>query len=171
MRRTATFPLVLAFAWIAAPVASAQSPSTDPGAGSPPGAIYQIPLDDGRGDAAPTHVPQPDANGGGGGGSATGATAGGSAPSPIRSTDNGFGSSSQVPGATSTQQSGATGATGATGAGGAKEQDVQAGGVVPQTRTAAAAAGTPSVTRSAVLVALAALVAAGIGLATRRARA
>jgi hypothetical protein len=57
--------------------------ANDPQAGSPAGTIYQIPLDTARRDAAPR----------GRHGSGAGAD-----PSPIRSADNGFGSSAQVPG-------------------------------------------------------------------------
>jgi hypothetical protein len=66
--------------------ARAQDPAgaNDPSAGSPAGTVYQIPLDTARHDAAPR-------SNGGGGGAGSG--------SPLRS-ENGFGSSSQVPGAT-----------------------------------------------------------------------
>lgn len=99
---------------------------TDPGANSPAGVIYQIPLDSGRRDAAPV-LPVGSRPGGGGGasgsgGASVGATGTGSGasgagasgaksasaatpsgggtpsnPSSIHS-ENGFGSSSQVPG-------------------------------------------------------------------------
>ena len=58
---------------------------TDPSAGSPAGVIYQIPLDNARRDAAPVlHV---------------GSQGGSGDPSSIHS-ENGFGSSSHVPGVT-----------------------------------------------------------------------
>jgi hypothetical protein len=60
----------------------------DPDPGSPPGTVYELPVDDGRRDAAP-----PNAKGGGGGGG----TGGGAPASSFRS-ENNFGTSSVVPG-------------------------------------------------------------------------
>src|SRR3954449_4294863 len=53
-RGTAALALVLALG-LAPPAARAQDPEvhTDPDAGSPAGSVYQIPLERGRGDAAP----------------------------------------------------------------------------------------------------------------------
>ena len=66
--------------------ANAQPPASDPDADSPSGTIYQLPLDTARQDAVPPTSGQPPASGGG--------TPSGSA---IRS-ENGFSSSSTVPG-------------------------------------------------------------------------
>jgi hypothetical protein len=95
--------------------AGAGAQSNDPEAGSPSGTIYEIPLDDARKDAAPRH-----------GGSHGGTASGGSA-SPIHS-DNGFGSSSTVPGTSGTttastqsaqsQSSGGAGGSGGSGGSG-----------------------------------------------------
>jgi hypothetical protein len=122
-------------------LASAQSPSSDPESGSPPGVIYELPVESGREDAAPRRGSGDEGRsqrrggsgsggvgpGGGGGvsgsaGSADGGQGGGgsggdssrdgaedsrggdegdddesSDGSPLRS-ENGFGSSSEVPG-------------------------------------------------------------------------
>lgn len=64
---------------------------TDPKAASPAGVIYQIPLNSARRNAAPV-LPGGSHGGGPGGGSGSGAN-----PSSIHS-ENGFGSSSNVPG-------------------------------------------------------------------------
>jgi hypothetical protein len=64
---------------------------TDPRASSPAGVIYRIPLDNGRRDAAPV-LPVGNHPGGPGPG-----VSGSSSPSSIHS-ENGFGSSSRVPG-------------------------------------------------------------------------
>lgn len=82
--------------------AAAQNPSVDPDAGSPSGTIYQLPLDGARGDAAPKRapkkkVPAPVQTDDGG--------AKRPAPSAIRS-ENGFGSSTNVPGTATDQSSG-----------------------------------------------------------------
>lgn len=82
---------------LSAPIsgASAQTPSSDPAADTPAGTIYKLPLDDARSDAAPRRP----ASGGSlnkGSGSGSGDTTS-SARSPLRS-ENGFGSSSIVPG-------------------------------------------------------------------------
>ena len=87
---------------------------TDPQAGSPAGVIYQIPLDTGRRDAAPVlHVGSHGSGPGGGSGTGAGNTGasgnstataeappGGGTPSDPSSihSENGFGSSSAVPG-------------------------------------------------------------------------
>ncbi len=73
-----------------ATTAAARADTHDPNAGSPAGTVYEIPLDAARGDAAPgqrgNRRPPAGAD-----------RPSGDDPSPIRS-ENGFGSSSQVPG-------------------------------------------------------------------------
>jgi hypothetical protein len=71
---------------------------TDPQAGSPAGVIYQIPLDSARNSAAPVlSVGSHDGVHGVTGGVGGGVTGGSGDPSSIHS-ENGFGSSSKVPG-------------------------------------------------------------------------
>jgi hypothetical protein len=73
-----------------AAAAGGNAVQTDPSANSPAGVIYQIPLDNARRDAAP--VLPVGSHGGPGSG-----VSGSSEPSSIHS-ENGFGSSSKVPG-------------------------------------------------------------------------
>ena len=144
----------------AAPTAVAQAPD-DPEAGSPSGTIYEIPLDDGRADAAP-------------GSRAGAADPDGGDRSPLRS-ENNFGSSSVVPGAgggtgvagqdDSTPGKGPAGGRPQTGRGAAPtEADAKAGAAL---RPASASA--PSLSRAVLLVALSVVLAAGLGLAAHRA--
>ncbi len=84
------FALVSAFQTVAAEGHTAVQ--TDPRANSPAGVIYQIPLDNARRDAAPV-LP----GGSHGGPRSPGGSGGSGGPSSIHS-ENGFGSSSHVPG-------------------------------------------------------------------------
>src|SRR3954447_16212925 len=98
-RGTAALALVLALGLTPA-AARAQDPEvhTDPDAGSPAGSVYQIPLEQGRNDAAPPGgVADGGANGGGG---ATGADGGANGGGGATGADGGAGAG------------GATGATG-----------------------------------------------------------
>jgi len=70
---------------------------TDPNANSPAGVIYQIPLNSARRSAAPVLPAGSHGGGPGGGGGGAGSAAGSKDPSSIHS-ENGFGSSSSVPG-------------------------------------------------------------------------
>ena len=173
MRPFANVLVLLAFASAAtAPGALAQDPEvhTDPDFGSPAGALYEIPLERGRGDAAP--LP-------GGGGTGAAAAPQGAAPaSPIRS-ENGFGSSSTVPGAPSGDT--ADGDAPSDGGGGRRSDGGQStdggddrgggrpsasGGGTPAVQ-AAAATGSVSVSRSLLLLGLGAAVALMLALAAR----
>jgi hypothetical protein len=161
---------VLALAALPA-AAQAQDPgANDPEAGSPSGAIYEIPLDTARGDAAPR-------SGDGGADPAAGSD------SPLRS-ENGFGSSSEVPGAGVTAT---TDGTSGSGSGRSDRQDTnrsdapagrQSGeGGAPEAAGEAliATGGTvgpgeqPSSLRAYLLLALGVLVAVAVGTAARRA--
>ena len=152
----------------------------DPAAGSPSGVIYEIPLDNARLDAAPRRR---GGNGGGSGGDGSGdgqGTAGsesqGGTVSPIRS-ENGFGSSSTVPGAAGiaakkaasgndARASGTGGdGTGAQGSGGSSGNT--AAGSAEGIRDAGSASITPSRSRAYVLLLLALVLAAGLGIAGR----
>jgi hypothetical protein len=79
--------------------ARAQS-SSDPEATSPSGTIYEIPLDQARQQAAPRRSPS------GGGGSGSGAQ--GSQDSSTYRSENNFGSSNEVPGASGDSRSGSS---------------------------------------------------------------
>jgi hypothetical protein len=156
---------------VAPSLARAQAPrANDPDAGSPSGVIYAIPLDAARSDAAPRQ-----------GGSTRGL-------SPIHS-ENGFGSSSQVPGV----EAAATAAAGSGGGpasespaqrnagdgavAGSRARGVPAVGGENAGRTAEAPAerlsqstghGSPSSIRAFLLLALGVVVPAGLGVAARR---
>jgi hypothetical protein len=76
-----------------APAATAQT-TGDPAAGSPPRAVYQIPLERGRSDAAPRKRSKETAPSAGKGNDGSGGSSSGS----VYRSENGFGSSSHVPG-------------------------------------------------------------------------
>jgi hypothetical protein len=146
--------------------ASAPAQSGDPAQGSPSGVIYEIPLDNARRDAAPTP------GGGRSGGGQRTATI-----SPIRS-ENGFGSSSTVPGAAARKASASasggkskSGKSGGQSSGGAGGQG-SGGTAAPAISTESiggrgSASITPSRSRAYLLLALALAVAAGLGIAGR----
>jgi hypothetical protein len=163
-----------ALALFAAPVARAQDPvSPDPTRGSPSGTIYEIPVDSGRHDAAPrskgSHGEQST------GSTTTPASGGGaSAPeaqgdSPIHS-DNGFGTSSVVPGATSpststsasqaqggrkqSRRSGASKRRAAKRKRAATKRDVSESQIPAGRKVTASAGSSPSLPRSYLLLAL-----------------
>jgi hypothetical protein len=150
------------FALLPASPAFAQDPG-DPSAGSPPGVVYQLPLDRGRGDAAPTRKGGQNGSGGGSGnqsgsGSGSGSSSSGESdgadPSFYRS-ENNFGSSSRVPGV----------GGGAGGTGGA------AGEGVPALPTAADVdSGSTSVPETVGLLALIGAVGTGIAFMAIRSR-
>jgi hypothetical protein len=151
--------------------ALAQDPEvhTDPDPGSPAGSLYQIPLERGRDDAAP--------RGGstGGGTAGGGATGGGGAPAASGiHTENGFGSSSQVPGAPQGAGSGQASAGGESatqgGTAGATSRGRATGAAVREGRaTAGLAASQVSVSRALILLGLGVALAVLLGLAGRRA--
>ena len=169
--------LAAAVALAAAPtVAHAQAPTNDPEAGSPSGTIYEIPLDDGRKDAAPTGT-----GGGGADGAEGGAASGGGATggSTIHS-ENDFGSSSTVPGAEAAPAQGAGPAamsgTGSRDRSSGREKRAKStrddGLTAAQERAAAAdvasVAPGPSTSRAALLIGLGIAVAVGLGGAAAR---
>ena len=169
---------VLVLVLVPSGLASAQA--DDPEADSPSGVIYEIPLDDARKDAAPTRP--------GDGTAGVGAQDG--SVSPIRS-ENGFGSSSNVPGAVAggstaktapsgtrsddAQDGTASGTGTGTGTGGDGNGAQRPAGTPGSAAQAAAesldgarsATVTPSKSRTYLLLTLALLVAAGLGLAGR----
>jgi hypothetical protein len=157
---------------------TAYSASGDPPSGSPAGAVYQLPLEQGRSDAAP--------KGGGGtaagtaGADAVGGVAGGSGsasePSPSGSlyrSENNFGSSSRVPGvaAGTGAADGAPGGSGGTAGGGAGAG--AAGGAIAGGTIATQTSdnGNTSVAAGIVLIAAIALLATAVGVLSRRPRA
>jgi hypothetical protein len=106
---------MLAHAGAAYGASTAASPG-DPPAGSPSGAIYQLPLEKGRADAAPkgsggTGAPAGVPPGGGSGGSGGAGQAGsdGAAEGSFYRSENNFGSSSKVPGVSANDGGGESG--------------------------------------------------------------
>jgi hypothetical protein len=98
------------------PAASAQT-ADDPVAGSPPRAVYQIPFESARSDAAPrkrSEETAPSAGGGNAGGGNDGS--GGSSSGSVYRSENDFGSSSQVPGADDVLSTASVGTTSKTAA-------------------------------------------------------
>ncbi len=168
---------LLAIAGIAPGVAHAQA--TDPDADSPSGVIYEIPLESARDDAAP--------RGGGTGGSQAGNGDGGtpasSVPAATQDTEssihseNGFGSSSEVPGASaeasgkqgngsSEDEAGAGAGADASAAGGAAGAGNGDSAGEDAIRTANVSS--PSTGRALLLIVLAVAAAAGLGFAGRQ---
>jgi hypothetical protein len=165
----------LFLAGAAAPgTAGAQAPPVDPEAGSPSGTIYEIPLERGRDEGAPR--PQ-------GGGAAE-------PSSPIRS-DNGFSSSTTVPGtgeadgAVSPGNPGSDGSGGDGGGGGGsqardggsreREPEGEDGLTAAQERSAEVTSaagvgggGSPSLARALLLIGLGVAVAGTLGVAAHR---
>jgi hypothetical protein len=179
---------------------SAPAQTGDPAEGSPSGVIYEIPLDNARHDAAPSGrrhgrgsgqgaggagAAGGGARGGGGAGAGAAGGAGGAGGgaggtvSPIRS-ENGFGSSSAVPGAIApsaakhrarghgkaTKAAGGT-ASGGTARGTEASSGSEAGATAEGLRASGSAAVTPSRSRAYLLLLLALVVAAGLGIAGR----
>jgi hypothetical protein len=140
MRKRLGVPTILSLALLAHAAAayggaSSASP-TDPSAGSPAGAVYQLPFEKGRADAAPkgnggTGAPGPGSTGGGGdGGGAGGGGASGASGEPnLYRSENNFGSSSHVPGVGAEgSQGGAGNVAGGNDSGGGAGNGSQAGG-------------------------------------------
>jgi hypothetical protein len=183
-------PYVIGVAMLATAVtapAPAVGQSGDPEQGSPSGVIYEIPLDNARRDAAPKGGAGSGKNGGGqSGGQAGGSNGGGSDSSgvrtangtisPIRS-ENGFGSSSTVPGVIAAALVGKSKKHGGKSGSGSGKGGNSGGGSGTPTMTspaeslgapkAATVTPTPSKSRAYLLLALAVAVAAGIGVAGR----
>lgn len=138
---------------------TAYSAPGDPPSGSPAGAVYQLPLEQGRSDAAP--------KGSGNGTDSVGGESGGQGEgSSLYRTENNFGSSSQVPGVAST--GGSRGAAGGDeGAAGGAAGAIAGGAVAAETTDT----GNTSVTAGIVLIAAIALLAVAVGVLSRRARA
>jgi hypothetical protein len=146
------------------PAASAlgQDPG-DPSAGSPPGVVYQLPFDHGRGDAAPTKGKGGgDGSAGSGGSADSGAASGSSDDVSFYRSENNFGSSSQVPGASGAGTGkGGSDAAGTSGSGGS-------GSSLPT--SAGVDSGNTSVPESIGLLALIGAVGAGVAFMAIRAR-
>lgn len=166
----------------AAPAAAQDAPG-DPEPSSPSGTVYQLPVDRARQDAAPRHRPaaspsRPSSGGGGGGAAAPPAGAG-----SIRS-ENGFNTSTHVPGTSGTSATASGSQAGGAKAGGKDGKDRKRGkggsgangeaapAPTADTRGARLAGATsePSGLRAGLLVALASVVGVGLGLASRMSR-
>jgi hypothetical protein len=139
----------------------------DPPIGSPSGAVYQLPFEQGRSDAAPKSGGTPTGSAGGGGAQGDGTTS-------LYRSENNFGSSSQVPGLPSSGGSGpGTGGGIGGGAGnaaaGAGGGGAALGGAALTGAVTLADSGNASVPGSIVLLAVIALFAAAIGVFSSRA--
>lgn len=144
------------------PVTAYSAPG-DPPSGSPAGAVYELPLEGGRADAAPKGDNGTSGGGAGNGSAGATPTGGGEAGSLYRS-ENNFGSSSRVPGT-------AAGTGGDTGKGAAGRNEAPGGtGGDDGGATAAQTADTGNTSVSAGIVLLGAigLLAAAIGVLSRR---
>lgn len=160
----------------------AQEAATDPEAGSPAGTIYELPLDDARNDAAPKR-PAPQQSGRPqSGGSQNGGNQDSTRPSSAIRSENGFGSSTSVPGADDSTGGGLNGTSGGSGSAGA-DSGSRSGGSTPAAGDAARSSGAAQATTSSADVdsgpsglmtygLLALVIAAGIagGLVTRMRR-
>ncbi len=152
-------------------VANAQAASIDPAGDTPAGAIYKLPLDDARADAAPKRVPVKRA--GTSKGSAAAKSSGASAPrtSALRS-ENNFGSSSIVPGTAAARSAagdgdgaGAGAGEGGAGAKGAKDDSTGGSGSAAGDPSAAASDRRQATTGAAGLSSLWAYLFLGLVLA------
>jgi hypothetical protein len=154
---------------------TAYSAPGDPPSGSPAGAVYQLPLEQGRSDAAPkggggTSV---DAGGGSaaeGGSGGSGSSAEPSQPGSLYRSENNFGSSSHVPGVASAGAGAAGGGSGGNGraaggsGSGAAGAAIAGGAIAAQTSDN----GNTSVVAGIVLLCAIALLAVAVGVASRR---
>lgn len=156
---------------------TAYSAPGDPPSGSPAGAVYQLPLEQGRSDAAPKGNGGTGAEpGGSGGGTAgSGAAGAGSASegtgesSSLYRSENNFGSSSRVPGVAAAgggpgSMSGGAAGGGQGGAAGTGSAAIAAGVVAAET----ADTGNTSIPASIVLLGAIALLAIAVGVLSRR---
>ncbi|HMJ73516.1 MAG TPA: hypothetical protein VK471_09160 [Solirubrobacterales bacterium] len=154
---------------------TAYSAPGDPPSGSPAGAVYQLPLEQGRSDAAPKGSGGTGAEAGGNtGSSAAGAGEAAESGSLYRS-ENNFGSSSRVPGVA---PAGAKGGSPANVAGAAGDRGQSAGGAAGGAGSAAIAGGiiaaetadtgNTSIPASILLLGAIALLAVAVGILSRR---
>jgi hypothetical protein len=163
----------VAAALAASAPAGAQDANQDPSPASPGGTVYEIPLDQARGDAAPRST-----GGGDEGGGTTPASGEAAQPgtSSIRSSDNGSGSTGVVPGAPSGGAGGERPAErererGRDGKARSAPGERDVAPSSPQAVVVAAGAGSPSIVRSSLLIALGVAIAAALGIAAHRRRA
>jgi hypothetical protein len=152
---------------------TAYSAPGDPPTGSPAGAVYQLPLEQGRSDAAPkggggTGATADEGGSGSAAGTAGGSGSGGAGESgSLYRTENNFGSSSHVPGVATAGRTGAAGSAGGTaggGSGGTGRAAIAGGVVAAET----ADTGNTSIPAGIALLGGIALLALGVGLLSRR---
>jgi hypothetical protein len=149
--------------------ASAPTSPNDPPAGSPAAAVYELPFEKGRADAAPGGTGGTAAGGGNNGVAGEGANG----ESSFYRSENNFGSSSEVPGAESGGSSGRGAGEGAGGggSGGAGENPSPGGaesGAAVAGITAVADSGNTSPAAIVGLLGAIALVAGGVGVIASR---
>jgi len=153
---------------------TAYSASGDPPSGSPAGAVYQLPLEQGRSDAAPKGNGGTGAEAVGGAGAGAGGSGEASESGSLYRSENNFGSSSRVPGvaadgasvSSSGKASGASGAgdQSAGGGGGAVSAAIPGGIIAAETTDT----GNTSIPASIVLLGAIALLAVAVGILSRR---
>jgi hypothetical protein len=136
------------------PAGAAAQSSSDPAAGSPPSAVYQIPFAKGRTDAAPRRKDSGDSN----------ADASGSKGGSLYRSENDFGSSSEVPGSAGADPNSSNKA------GGQRSGIDLPGTGDPSLPSAAVDSGGTSLPWSLGLLALIVVAGAGIGFLALRAR-
>jgi hypothetical protein len=175
MDTRSTVSILVAAAFLGGSPAYAQDvPSADPAEGSPSGLQYELPVDGARKDASPSDKPRGDRPGTG------------DESSPLRS-ENGLGTSSEVPGAdASAAGEGDDAASGKKGSGSDKDGDGKGGATggsgdadadadeldesdIPRSDPAPASDATNGV-QAGLLLGLSALVGGGVGIAARRSR-
>jgi hypothetical protein len=150
---------------------TAYSAPGDPPSGSPAGAVYQLPLEQGRSDAAPKGSGGTGTEAGGGGGGAGSGSASGQAgeSGSLYRSENNFGSSSRVPGVAATGTGGGNpgnASGGAAGVGGAGVGGAAIVGGIVAAETADN--GNTSIPASIVLLGAIALLAIAVGVLSRR---
>lgn len=156
--------------------ASTPASPGDPPTGSPSGAIYQLPFEKGRADAAPkggggTSAPGESGAAGGGSGAGGASGGGGEGEASLYRSENNFGSSSRVPGNPSAADNAGGGGgseTGSAGAGGGNG----AGAIITGAAAGAAHAtdsGNTSPAANIALLCVIGLIAGGVGIFAVRA--
>jgi hypothetical protein len=150
--------------WVPASALAQEPRATDPTPGSPSGTIYHLPVDTGRSDAAPHPVGKNGSTGGN-----TTSPDGEGTPGALYRSNNNFGTSSQVPGATSGGAAGKNGSESTATGGGSGGSDTTG---ADQPVSVAGAADTGEVSEPLTFGLLAGIIAAGavLGLGLRRGR-
>lgn len=167
--------LLLSAASLHSATAYSASPG-DPPAGSPSSAVYKLPFEQGRTDAAPKSGGSDQGGGGTGGqGTSTGGAAGQGEAGSLYRTENNFGSSSHVPGLAAGTGGRGGGPGGLGGVGGGSPAAAAGGAAAAGAAIVGGAAasqvtdaGNTSIGASIALLGVIALLAVGVGALSRR---